>query len=309
MRLFTTRARRPDRPPAVRSLDLAALAAGRGSVTVEPAGRDAASSAVVIASALSLASGVSVRLAPTPAPVGPRSADALELVASCGHRSLAIELGPDARRAWLGLVLGLPAGQPAAADLAEAPSPLERSVLARTLVEPVARARWGRDFSRRSKIELEVRRGRESRGDADLTAFRLIASGPAGPVDLALLLAEPPVARPFHPHLDRAIRSAPLPFVAALDPERAGVTLRAADLVRCEPGDVVLTDLPADEPGGLPVVLGVRAGVRSPSQGRGSPDFPRSMPSGAALKGRLGNSGDRRGVRVEASGPGHDVIH
>lgn len=317
MRLFTTRSRRPDRPPAVRSLDLAALAAGHGRVTAGSSDRIGASTATDLVTALSIASGVPLRNAPCTSLPAPTAAGGLEIVAIAGDRRLAIGFGPETRRGWLALVLGLPSGPPAADDLAELPSPFERSLLARTLVEPLARSRWARDAGRTATIErvdvgeprpLGAREARDARGTADRTVLHLVAAGPAGPVDLSFVLAEPSAERPSRTDLDRAILSASLPLVVTLDPDRAGVSLRAADLARFEPGDVLLTDLPADEPTGLPVTAAVRSGFRSPSPDRTSPGFPDSPTPRVALQGRLGTAGGRRGVRFEVTRTGDDFI-
>lgn len=308
MRLFTTRARRPDRPPVVRPLDLAGVAAGRGPANAAPAGRGPESAAAAIAAALSVAAGVPVRNSARACPSGPMPPAVLELVATAGDRRLSIELDVDTRRGWLGLVLGLPAGTPSEAELPVIPSPFERSVLARTLVEPVARARWGHGIAASTPVGVEPRSPGD-RGSAASTTFRLVASSTAGGLELTLVLNEPAVEGPSPSALERSIRSASLPMVVTLDPARTGVSLRAADLARFEPGDVLVTDLPADSPGGLPVAVGVRSISPWPSTGRGTPDFPVSMTPKAALKGRLGTAGGRRGVRFEVSETDESPVH
>lgn len=128
---------------------------------------------------------------------------------------------------------------------------------------------------------------------ADLGAFT--ASVGAGRAVVRIGVSAGPIESGDVGPLDRAIRSASLPWVVTLDPSRTGLCLRAADLVRLEPGDVLVTDLSPGPSGSLPVEVGARS---ARSEGPSGPVSRASI----LRKGRLGTVGALRGVRFESDG-------
>jgi hypothetical protein len=213
-----------------------------------------------------------------------REPPAMAAVVLVGERRIVLGLDRSTRGAWLGLVLGLAAGGPDDADLPEGISPLERAVLARTLVAPVLRATLGAEAPAESAIDWE--------NPAESSLGRTVACGhcftvatPTGPCELRLWIADSAGSPSTGGRLDRSILAASASLAVWLDPDRAGVRLRAGDLASFEPGDILLTDLPADSVGGLPVAVGTA------SEGAVEPAFP-------ALRGGLGVAGDRRAVRM-----------
>lgn len=288
MRLFTTRARRPDRPPEVRPLDLAAIAAACGSVSARAAALDVER----MATELTRVNGV--RIECEPVALGDLDVACRATVRS-GDRGLTIGLDRPARRAWLGLVLGLPAGQPDEGELPDEPTRLERAILERTLVRPLARIADDGCDAEAGPLEWESRPSgagcpsgsASTRGDAWLVRCTVAGAARSFPVMITSTRPSGPERAPEPSAIDRRIGASVVPLVVRLDPRLAGVTLRAADLARLEPGDVLVTDIPADRPGGLPVEA---AGVSATPPDRDS----------FLLRGRLGVSGGRRGVRFAA---------
>ena len=316
MRLFTTRARRPDRVPEIHPLDLSAVAAARRTRSVPspvPFGVDRPG----IAAELSRISGVRLESV-EPADVRGQEAGSVEVSISgvATNRSVSLRLDRPTRRAWLGLILGCPGGPIEDVDLPESPTPLERSLLERTLVLPVARAIRGgvarsadaghavaegelplvwTDLDTES--EPESRESSEPRSVSASTArietvnetVILVASTPSGDfsIRLSLRLTTSKDAEPARnlDSLDSMVLSAVLPLTVRLDSSRAGLAIRAGDLARFAPGDILVTDLAADSPGGLPIeLLGpLPTGVE-----------PRS----GVIRGRLGQSGSRRAARI-----------
>jgi hypothetical protein len=293
MRLFSTRARRPDRPPHLRPLDLAAVAASRDHVV---AGVHSGRDAVVAGLAASMGPSAGVPPAWTAGDAG-RDEEAPE----CGpHASVEVELGSlrvrisfdrRTRTAWLSRLLGLPAGADLTSDLSTEPSPLERTLFSRTLVAPIARAIDDRrprpaagptagESCRETWLSATERRPFKAS-----EAFRLSASIPSGPVRILVEIARDDRSSEAREKLDRALRTAAVPLVVRLVPAAAGLSLIAGDLARFEPGDILLTDLPAA--GGLPVEL---AGTSATGINADS----------SLLRGRMGLSGHRRAVRLEA---------
>lgn len=280
MRLFTTRPRRSDHPPEVRPVDLAAVGAAHKRLPASTHGRHAD------AIARELTRSCGRRCEPLAVAGGDPETDIAATVRA-GGGLVVIRLDRSTRRVWLGVALGLPAGRPDDHELPRDPTPIEREVLGRTLLVPVAlavldttgEAGVSIDWQEPETVHDDLPRGR---------THRLAVSTPTGPLDLRVGVAMVPGSSRAGTALDRSVRMSSLPLVIQLDPGRAGVALSAADLARFEPGDILLTDLVPEAAGGLPVEA-VGAGP-TPSHG---PFF--------RLKGRFGVSGTRRGVRFDAA--------
>jgi hypothetical protein len=297
MHLFTTRARRPDLVPEVRPLDLFALAASRGRVPAGPGSGDRGA----MARELTRASGVRIDAGPaleSGRAVPPETSQPVRAVVLAAGRRIEFLLDRPTRGAWLGLVLGrsAPENAPDVArawegdDLPREPSAFERAVVARTLLVPILRVMLGPAAPPETAIDWST----GPADDCDALSFRdlrLVASMPDGPREVRLSIGDSAASAPLGPRPDRSILAARAALSVSLDPDRAGLRLRAGDLARLEPGDILLTDLPADDPDGLPVTVG---------------NAPRRAgdPSGPGLKGRFGVAGTRRGVRI---GPGPGV--
>lgn len=296
MRLFTTRSRRPDRAPEVRPLDLVTMAESHGRI---PA-RGRMSDGVAVGRELGAICGLRVQ----PATGLTRSPDERGSVAADvthASRTVSVRFGSSTRRAWLGIVLCHPAGTVEDHELPAEPTPLERAVLERTLVAPVARVVLGLDAHRDLSIVWSFETGasgvgRMGDGCAVPMDLGLVAGTVSGPAFLRLLVSIPAVPGEAHLALDRSLRSAVLPVTVRLDPALAGLSIRAGDLSRLEPGDVLVTDLPAEACEALPIEA-VGASGGSP----GSPHF--------SLRGRAGLAGGRRGVRFEPVEPIGDARH
>lgn len=299
MHLFTTRARRPDLAPEVRPLDLLALAAARAPAG--PVSCDRAEIARELTRRIGIPIGVRTDAGPAPESGRsdpPEAGEPLRAVVLTAGRKIEFRLDRPARGAWLGLVLGRsaragdPDGERATAGdgLSPEPSALERAVVARTLLAPVLQAMLGPAAPPETAIDWST----GPADDCEAISFRdlrLVASMPDGPREVRLSIGDSAASAPSGPRPDRSILAARAALSVSLDPDRAGLRLRAGDLARLEPGDILLTDLPADAPDGLPVTVG---------------NAPRRAdePSGTGLKGRFGVAGTRRGVRI---GPGPGV--
>lgn len=282
MRLFSTRCLRPDRPPEVRPLDLAAIAAGRGRVNRRVTrGRDAPLETLVASLASVTGRGVCV-LGDAPAATR-READVVAVL-TLDSRRISVEFDRRTRIAWLGIVLGSPVDSESESRLPDGPSPLERRLLEGTLLDllvPGIASADGAPEDRRWQWTSAptVRVGRTAR------RLRLQAATTWGPVELQFAISEEKTAPDGDPGLDRSLRRAEVSLTVRLDPAAAGLSLRAGDLARFEPGDVLVTDLPAGD-GSLPAELGgspARAGIADSSQ----------------FRGRIGLAGGRRAVRLE----------
>lgn len=238
-----------------------------------------------------------------------RTPDA-EVDVAFGSLVVRISFGREARTAWLGVQLGLPVGGSWIDEVPATPSPLERILLGRTLVDPLAGVIADRVLPR-----SECPSAREDvceqwllTGDRPALpagrSYRLAAGTPHGLVDLRVQVAQVQVAqvqvaRTDHPRwadssLDRSLRKAEVQLAVRLGPAAAGLGLTAADLARFEPGDILLTDLPAA--GGLPVELALASGSGLTSDS-------------SLLEGRMGLSGHRRAVRLEAWSNGDPSDH
>ena len=292
MRLFTTRSLRPDRPPPVAPLDLAALAAARGRVPpcggrTEGTLGDRLSASIGAPISCFAEGAEDLDREPTP--------DA-EVDVAFGSLVVRMSFGREARTAWLGFQLGLPVGGSWIEEVPATPSSLERILLGRTLVVPLARVMADRS-SRRSDFPSPGEAVREEWLPAgDRPAFpagrpyRLWAVTPHGRVELHVQVARTDRPSSADSPLDRSLRMAEVRFTVQLGAAAAGLGLTAADLARFEPGDILLTDLPAE--GGLPVELACPASAT-----------PGTTADPSLLRGRLGLAGHRRAVRLEAWSP------